>query len=141
MKRGRPPKSNAAALDRDARKRTVKRLADPEHRPVVAKRLAKAAREADEWAAAREVVIFRSRGLCEGNWPGVCPPGPHRGQHVHHVRLRSQGGGHDPENLLHLCVKVHRHAHDVARREAEERGIIARGSLARSWDDDAYRGG
>lgn len=30
---------------------------------------------------------------------------------VHHMRLRSQGGGHDLENLLTVCDAHHRHIH------------------------------
>jgi hypothetical protein len=69
-------------------------------------------------------VKKRSGGLCEANWPGVCPDGPHRGENVHHVVLRSQGGADDVDNGLHLCHLVHTHAHDVDRAGAEARGII-----------------
>lgn len=128
MKRGRPPKSNAEAIERAARKRTVNRLADDEHRPVLARRLAKEARKASEWQQAREAVEVRSGGWCEGNWPGVCVPGRHRAHHVHHRRLRSQGGGHEMENLLHLCRPCHDHAHSHVA-DAVARGIILHASV------------
>lgn len=74
----------------------------------------------------RAAVKRRSGGLCEANWEGVCPPGPHRAQHVHHVILKAQGGPDVEWNLLHLCYVVHQHAHDVDRAGAESRGIIRR---------------
>lgn len=74
----------------------------------------------------KRAVKARSGGRCEANWPGVCPDGPHRGQHVHHVVLRSQGGPDHVDNGLHLCQAVHTHAHDVDRAGAEARGIIRR---------------
>lgn len=74
----------------------------------------------------RAEVRRRSAGLCEANWEGVCAPGQHRAQHMHHVILRGQGGPDADWNLLHVCLVVHRHAHDVDRAGAERRGIIRR---------------
>lgn len=48
--------------------------------------------------------------------------------HVHHKRLRSQGGLNHPDNLITLCETHHRHAHDVDRRGAELAGLIVRGA-------------
>lgn len=76
-----------------------------------------------------EEVDRRSRGLCEANVPGVCRPGPHRGEHHHHVVLRGQGGPDVAANLLHLCQAVHQWAHDVDRAQAERLGIIRRGGV------------
>lgn len=126
-------RSNAATQREWERRTLAKRRADPDHEPVVSKRLATAARRESEWQETRAAVIFRSRGLCEANWPGVCKPGPHRGDHVHHRRLRSQGGGNELDNLMHVCHVVHGHAHDVDRAGAEERGIIVR-----AWVDPPH---
>lgn len=71
-------------------------------------------------------VDSRSRGFCEANVEGVCPPGRHRGEHHHHVILRSQGGPDEAWNLLHICQKAHHWAHNVDRAEAERLGIIRR---------------
>ena len=46
--------------------------------------------------------------------------------HVHHVLLRSQGGGHEPDNLLTICERHHTCAHDERRSEAEDANIIVR---------------
>lgn len=82
--------------------------------------------DSPELTAMKREVRARSGGLCEANWEGVCPPGPHRGEHVHHVILRAQGGPDVAWNGLHLCAAVHTHAHDVDRAGANERGIIKR---------------
>jgi len=61
---------------------------------------------------ARRQVYERSQGLCEGNVEGVCPPLPHTAEHVHHILRRSQGGGHELDNLVHLCARAHIWTHD-----------------------------
>jgi hypothetical protein len=126
--------SNAERLRLDERQRVHRRLADPDHADVLHHRLGVEAHAAGDMALAREAILVRSRGLCEGNWEGVCPPGPHPGRDAHHVQLKAQGGPDIPENLLFLCRKVHRYAHDVDRAGAEARGIIARGTGAAMWD-------
>lgn len=45
--------------------------------------------------------------------------------HVHHVRLRGQGGPDTLDNALVLCEAHHTHAHDKERAEAEACGVIA----------------
>ncbi len=59
-------------------------------------------------AANRDAVERRSNGWCEIahlNCSG-------RATEVHHRLMRSQGGGHDVDNLLHLCGAGHRFVHD-----------------------------
>ena len=59
-------------------------------------------------AANRDAVGRRSNGWCEIihlNCSG-------RATEVHHRLMRSQGGGHDVDNLLHLCGAGHRLVHD-----------------------------
>lgn len=63
-----------------------------------------------EFAAARRIVEARAFGRCEANTP-ACPLREHRGVHVHHIRRRSQGGGHDPSNLLLCCEEAHAYIH------------------------------
>lgn len=33
------------------------------------------------------------------------------GLHIHHINYRSAGGGHEPENLISLCVDHHQMVH------------------------------
>lgn len=77
-----------------------------------------------ELAVAREQRRRQAGGWCEGNTP-ACRPGPHLGYHAHHVARRSQGGGHEVENLRWLCWDGHTWVHDHPR-EAAERGLLAR---------------
>lgn len=78
--------------------------------------------------AERAKVRRRSGGWCEARWPEGCGTSAmHAAEHMHHVVLRGQGGPDTADNLLHLCHRVHQHAHDVDRAGAELRGIIRRG--------------
>jgi len=47
--------------------------------------------------------------------------------HVHHRRLRSQGGENTVENCVLICEHHHDLAHNVRRAEAEAAGVIVRG--------------
>lgn len=55
--------------------------------------------------AMREVVMARPR--CEVA-SVVCTG---RVEHAHHIRMRSQGGSHDPENVLAACQPCHEVCH------------------------------
>lgn len=79
-------------------------------RTPLRKRSAKAEAKEAQLAESRKAVLARCGGYCEANTP-ACPPRAHAGFHVHHVRLRSQGGGHEPENLLYVCPDAHRWIH------------------------------
>lgn len=46
--------------------------------------------------------------------------------HIHHRRLRSQGGPDTLENLMVICDHHHHLAHRVRRAEAEKCGVILR---------------
>ena len=61
-------------------------------------------------ADARRFVYGRSAGRCE--CAGFNPDCTGVGQVAHHRRRRSQGGGHDPENLLWLSDPCHAYVHD-----------------------------
>ncbi len=80
----------------------------------------------DELAASAVVVIERSFGRCEANTP-ACPLREHEGVHRHHIKQRSAGGGHGPDNLLNVCAAAHDwiHAHPAESFEA--------GWLVQSW--------
>ena len=67
----------------------------------------------------RRFVLARSRGFCEIGSLGC----QGRGVHLHHRLMRSQGGGHDADNLLNVC----RICHDLIHAEPEyayERGWL-----------------
>lgn len=68
------------------------------------------------WQQAKAFVHERSGGRCEGRVVGVCTG---RGEHVHHVILRSRGGPDEPWNLVHLCLRCHdwAHGHPAAATE------------------------
>lgn len=58
-----------------------------------------------------EIVIERAMGMCEIMSRETGCNG--RAEHLHHRRLRSQGGEHTVENLIHICSPCHTwlHAH------------------------------
>lgn len=57
--------------------------------------------------ATKETVWARSRGFCEAAATGCYGPGTQ----LHHRLMRSQGGGHGSENLLHVCSMCHDFIH------------------------------
>lgn len=72
----------------------------------------------------RQAVAERSGFVCE-----VCREA--RAVHIHHRKLRSQGGRHEPANLLHLCNRCHRDVHANPERS------YSLGFLVRGWADPA----
>jgi hypothetical protein len=85
----------------------------------------KAGAELRDWQTVKALVVERSGGWCEASTP-ACPVGLHRGEHLHHVILRSHGGPDEPWNLLHLCHAAHRWVHDNPAR-SYEMGLMRRG--------------
>ncbi len=59
-------------------------------------------------ARVAEAVRTRSGGRCEAGTE-VCTG---RAGHMHHRRMRSQGGKHTTANLLDVCPACHRFIHD-----------------------------
>lgn len=81
------------------------KLALPKHRARVLDKRALRLEKERQLKAARTFVKARDKGLCR------CCRKP--GGQVHHLRYRSQGGDHDPNNLALLCQRCHEdiHAH------------------------------
>lgn len=70
----------------------------------------------------RSVVYERSNGVCE-----VCSAA--RATEWQHRKNRSQGGGWEPSNGLHVCSACHREIH------ADPVGAASRGHTVLSWED------
>ena len=71
-----------------------------------------------EWSEAREAALRRDLFCCQARRRGI--PEPCFGHtHVHHIKRRSQGGSHQLENLVTLCLWHHHwvHANVAAARE------------------------
>ena len=51
----------------------------------------------------KPIIKARSKGVCEAR-TGVCT---RRAVHVHHRKLRSQGGSNSPDNLIDVCFDCH----------------------------------
>jgi len=79
------------------------------------------------WIIRSTEVMVRARWYCELATPR-CATGRHDAEHVHHRKLRSQGGSDESVNLLAVCFNGHRYVHD---HPAES---YARGWLLRSWE-------
>lgn len=61
-----------------------------------------------EFRKASKIVHARSRGICEVWLSEDCS---RRVEHVHHKKLRSQGGTNHPANLLGCCGRCHAEIH------------------------------
>lgn len=72
----------------------------------------------------RLAVAERSGGVCE------CGCG-RRAEHIHHRKLRSQGGRHELANLLHLSNLCHADTHGNPERS------YALGLMVHGWCDPA----
>jgi len=60
--------------------------------------------------AAQAEAWGRSSGWCEASTP-ACPSGRHVAHQFHHRLMRSHGGQHDADNLLHVCSPAHDYIH------------------------------
>ena len=70
-------------------------------------------------AATKAAVSERSRGWCEVG-AGGCRVKPSQ---LHHRLMRSQGGGHEADNLLAVCSPCHEYVHQHPEY-AFERGCL-----------------
>ena len=71
-------------------------------------------------------ILYRSRLNCEVRLEGC----EGRGRHLHHRKLRSQGGPDTVENGLHVCTPCHHAIHTDPDVEPYDRGL-----LVHSWAD------
>lgn len=85
--------------------------------PKASERRARAKKQVPRWV--RNRVKARSEGLCEVRALGC----QRWGVHMHHRKLRSQGGTDTVGNLMHVCGWCHRWVHEHPR-EARSRGWI-----------------
>jgi hypothetical protein len=81
----------------------------PKPKPGTARAMQRARARLAKTRLAAACVLVRER---DGGRCRVC--GDPRDVEVHHIVFRSQGGGHDPENLVCLCADCHGAVH--ARR-------------------------
>ena len=73
------------------------------------------------------MVHDRSRGCCEAASEAPCGArGVHPADHIHHVKMRSQGGSNDLSNLLHVCTAAHVWIH-ANPAVSYELGLLERG--------------
>lgn len=75
-----------------------------------------------QWRKVRRWVADRSGGWCEARIDGICTS---RGEHAHHILMRSQGGRDDLGNLLWVCGACHGHIH-ANPAASYERGHLRR---------------
>lgn len=75
---------------------------------------------AAEMTSTREAIQLRSGGYCEGKVSSHCGG---VGVAAHHVKMRSRGGGNNPENMAWLCTPCHMWVHDNPA-EATELGLL-----------------
>jgi hypothetical protein len=101
-----PAVKRSAPLRRRKRPNPVGRKALREKEALDAFRLEVSSRG---WCEAQGLA--RGAGALRGD-PVCLTSRLHRGEHAHHVVLRSQGGGHDPANGLWVCQTAHRYIHD-----------------------------
>jgi 5-methylcytosine-specific restriction endonuclease McrA len=66
--------------------------------------------------ATQHQVNLRDKGLCRFILPtgGTCHSS--RFTETHHIKLLSQGGTHNLENLITLCGAHHKHVHETKER-------------------------
>lgn len=91
----------------------------------------KARRDTGPSAAVRETVLKRDRWCCLRCGKVVVG----RAKSIHHRKLRSQGGRHDPENLITLCGTGTLGCHGWVHSHVAE--SLASGWLVLSTDDPA----
>lgn len=85
-----------------------------------------------------EVVAERAAGMCEIMHPKALCSG--RAEHMHHRKLRSQGGEHTVVNLVHVCERCHTYAHSCPA-EANTNGWIVRSTYDPRYAPFLRRGG
>lgn len=74
----------------------------------------------------REIVRCRSGGVCEAT--DLIHGCDHVAVHMHHILLRSLGGKHAADNLMHVCAPAHAEIH------AKPALSFELGYLRHSWE-------
>jgi 5-methylcytosine-specific restriction endonuclease McrA len=74
--------------------------------------------------AIAEAVLRRDGGCVAHRWGYALDVRCQGRPHVHHRRLRAQGGADTLDNLITLCERHHDQAHNVDRAGANAAGII-----------------
>lgn len=72
------------------------------------------------WAKARRDAMHRSGGRCHASIAQTCSG---HAEHVHHMKLRSQGGTNELSNLLVCCFSCHEWIHRNPE-EAAKKGFL-----------------
>ena len=97
--------------------------------------------------AIANAVLDRAEGTCEAMIPGECTG---RAEHLHHRKMRSQGGEHTEANLIAVCGACHRAIHNSgawsyerellvrAWKEPEFPPVYYRGIYGKEDDDGTY---
>ena len=93
-----------------------------------------------EFREASKLVKARSQGRCEFVKIAGClfRGCTEQAVHVHHRKLRSQGGGDEIENLVHLCVPCHGYLHNHPEK-ARELGLILRRNDPVKWPESSAK--
>ena len=88
-------------------------------KPIKRKPIKKRFKVDKDLVKARLLVAERCQGRCEGRTM-VCTG---NAEAVHHILRRSQGGKHEPENLLALCTACHNWVH-ANPQAAVDKGLL-----------------
>lgn len=115
--------STAAVLSEEAGRVNRRDASKPKRKVGGGTTSRKPANEPTE--ATKTAVADRSNGWCEI----VHLDCTGRASEIHHRLTRSQGGGHELVNLLHLCAAGHRFVHAQPKLSYERGWLLHRGAL------------
>lgn len=82
-----------------------------------------------------DTVVQRAGGACEVMVARSCTG---RAEQLHHRKMRSQLGGHEVVNLLHICHVCHDWVHKHPAL-SYERGYLVRGARHEAFEPVLYR--
>ena len=91
----------------------------------------------------RAEVMARTRGLCAYTWVGSFTGERWRcrqqAAHVHHRKLRKQGGTNTLENLVPLCLRCHNVIHEHPETSYAEGWLIHAWDAVTPWPERWFR--